>query len=230
MDIEGGRDLLKTLKECQLKAGIYEHCFLSFGTCLGAVRPTIRRYDGPEHYYARGFMEHDGDADMGILADRITPEQREKYFQLCKEAGLMDVWAEPHRRKIRRPDTKEIVWFSVKKKAGSAKMCQWMFWEFKGYYWHGKGKRWVNPHKFSTLLFPRERDTQGLALGAPAKYFKELIEIDFEGIRHHVPLNAGSLMDFWYPGWLVPKKGGASAKKIVLVINDWKDKRTWRIL
>jgi len=230
MDIEAGQELLKVVKECQQEAGIYEHCFISFGTALGGVRPTIRRYHKSKPYFTRGFMEHDGDSDMGILGDRITPEQRENYYEICKSKGLMNNWAVPDKRRVRRPDTNEYLWFSLKAKKGGPKMCQWFFWDFKGYSWHGKGRKWLSPRKFSTLQFPREGTAQGLALGAPAKYFKELIEIDFEGMKHHVPLCIGSLIDFWYPGWYQPKKGGASAKKMVLVINDWTKQSSWRIL
>jgi len=230
MDIDSGKKLLKIIKNCQLEAGIYEHCFLSFGTALGAVRPTIRKYYKPNSYFTTGFMEHDGDSDMGILGDRITPEQRENYFKICKSNGLMDNWAFADKREMRRPDTHELLWFSVKAEKGGAKMCQWFFWDFKGYSWHGKGKRWVNPRKFSILQFPRSDKAQGLALGAPAKYFEKLTEIDFEGMKHNVPLYLGSLLDYWYPGWLTPQKGGSSAKKTVLIINNWADKKTWRIL
>ncbi len=229
---ETGISLLEALKECQQEVGIYEHCFLSFGTLLGAIRPSKRDYDDrtKKPIYKRGIISYDGDMDLGILVDRITSEQREGYFKICKERGLMDNWAEPHKRKMRRQDNKELLWFSTKRHKPGMKCCQWHFFDFKGYVLHSKGRRWLSPRKFSTLLYPRGKEAQGMALASPAKYFKELVEIDFEGIKYNVPLMVGSILDYWYPNWHTPKKGGSSKKNVVVVIYDWRNRNSWRIL
>lgn len=68
-----------------------------------------------------------------------------------------------------------------------------------------------------------------IAKGTPDKYYQSLIEIDFEGFRMNIPTMSGSLLDCWYPGWSVPRKGGASKKDVVCIIKDWEDETTWRL-
>lgn len=221
-------ELLSKLKACAIKAGIEEHQFISFGTLLGAIRPS-KRMEGPQGpHYARGFLEWDKDADIGFLADKFHPIHREEYYHYCHEAGLFSHWAHPTHRIRRRQDNNDILWFSVK--LGKQRCCQWFFFEWKNYMWHSKGKNWTHEKKFAKAKYPRKEDTQALMLGAPAKYFTELTEIDFEGLPMRAPLMSGSLLDFWYKGWSVPHKGGASSKKIVGVVDRWDNSKTWKIL
>ena len=74
------------------------------------------------------------------------------------------------------------------------------------------------------------KGAQAVMLGAPSAHFDKLIEIDFAGLPVNVPLNSGTLLDFWYRGWYQPRKGGASGKKIVGIVNRWADPGTWKIL
>ena len=219
--------LLDKLKCCADKARIAEHQFISFGTLLGAVRPTLRRPKEGPPYYARGTMEHDKDMDVGFLADKFIPEQRITYYHYCHEAGLFP-WPKPSQRIRKRQDNNDILWFSAK--LGKQRCCQWFFFEFKNYLFHSKGTAWNNEQKFSFRKYPRMEDAQSIMLGAPAKYFDKLIEIDFEGLRVNVPLLSGSLLDFWYRGWHTPHKGGASGKRIVGIVQRWADQKSWKIL
>ncbi|MCP4651985.1 MAG: LicD family protein, partial [Candidatus Omnitrophica bacterium] len=52
--------------QCAKNAGIYDRCFLAFGSLLGYVREG-------------GFIGHDNDMDIGILADNLTVKQINAY-------------------------------------------------------------------------------------------------------------------------------------------------------
>jgi len=228
---ESIQELLAVLKDCAERAGIYEHMFVSFGSLLGAIRPTARKYvEQNRIIYCRGMIEFDGDGDMGILSDRCDPARIEQYFAYCQDAGVMAVWPRPEQRIRRRPDNGEILWFSAKKRSGGVKICNWFFHEWKGYMLHGKGKGWTGDKKFSIQKWPRQKDVEGIALGAPAKYFKELVPMEFEGVKLNVPKLSGSLLDYWYPLWARPKKGGASRKKIVVIIKKFNNPKTWQVI
>ena len=203
-------DLLKTAKECAEKAGIAHRMFLSFGTMLGAIR---------EH----AFITHDTDADLGFLP--VNKEQKELYYRECGKAGLLE-WVHPLDRVSRTCTGDELLWFSIKNDFG--KSCNWFFFQWNNYLWHSKGTKWLI--KFHEKEYPRDVRTTAIMLGAPVKYFNELVEIDFEGERFNIPLDAGSLCDFWYNGWIFPRKGGSSERKIVGSFINWEDKSTWEIL
>ena len=219
-------ELIEKCLCCADKAGIVDKMFISFGTLLGSLRPTLRYPKEGEPYYDRGFMSHDKDQDLGFLP--MHPQQKEAYFNYCCEAGMFSHWEYPAHRKKRRQDTGEFVWFSVK--LHKKRCCQWFFFEYKQYMLHSKGAAWVKERKFPTKLYPYKRDTQAIALGAPLAPFKELIEIDFEGLPMNVPLHSGELLDYWYPSWHMPRKGGASKKNIVVIVNRWENPKSWRIL
>ena len=220
--------LLEKLICCADRAGIAKYQFISFGTLLGAVRPTLRRpQDGPPHY-SRGIMQHDTDMDVGFQADKFNPILREEYYHYCHEAGMISSWEKPATRIRRRQDNNDILWFSAKLK--KEKCCQWFFFEAKGYMWHSKGFDWTKDRKFPLKKYPRGVEADAVCLGAPAMFFDELMEIEFEGLKVNVPVKAGSLLDFWYPGWDTPKHGGASAKKIVMVVEKWTQPNKWKIL
>lgn len=214
MNFPEARNLLQKAKEAAIAAGVYDRMFIAFGTMLGAIRPTKRK-DG--RYY-RGFMEHDHDMDIALLP--MSPDEKEKFFQECEKRGI---W----RHRIQRVDVQGIVWFKLK--ISGASSCVWFLFGFDQYLFHSKGNLWLKPDKFRHFDSMTIRTARGMALGAPAKFFTPLTEIDFEGMKMNVPLQAGSLCDHWYTGWHTPK-GGSSEKKAVLRIGNWKDKSTWRII
>jgi len=223
LNVKRARATLEAVKECQLEAGIYEHCFVSFGTCLGSVRPS-KRPDG----YTRGFIGHDNDMDMGVYADRITGDQEKRYIKLLEKAGLFD-----YRKKMtRRSDNGRLAWCSLRKyplSKGGVKMCHWFWFKHRGYYWHSKGGRWVSDLKFPVRQYHYKPNIEAIAKGTPAKYLEETMEVSFEGGKYNVPVMSGHCLDLWYPGWLVPKEGGTSSKKILLFIGRWSDKHSWRV-
>lgn len=211
-------NLLIEAKECAIEAGIADKMFLCFGTLLGAIRPTMDE----NRVYRLGLMEHDDDMDIGFLP--CEPEKKDHYFSLCKERGLFE-WESNFRQS--RMTNGDMVWFSIKKIEG-VRSCNWFFFEWNDIMWHSKGDLWLNEIKFPSKYFPRTSEATGLMLGAPSQFFKEFIEIDFEGHKFNVPLLAGNLCDFWYSGWAEPRKGGASSKHLYGIINNCEDKSTWQ--
>lgn len=225
MKIKSEIKLLNAAFECARSVGIYEKSCFGFGTVLGAIRPTLRTDKVPA-YYTRGLMQHDHDSDICLL--NLTREEKENYFRACKDAGLFK-WTHPHtpkERVSRKPDG-EILWFSIVEPKEKARCCQWMCYDYGGYLWHTKGKRWLG--KFDKKKYSIKSGHQAIAKGTLSKYYRELTEIDFEGMKANIPLMSGSLLDDWYGGWAVPKKSGASRKKVVCVIGDWNNQKTWRI-
>jgi hypothetical protein len=222
MKPEYATELLEKIVKCAKEAGIYEYMFLAFGSLLGCARPTYNRSLGTVR---TGVMDHDNDMDVGFLAGKIGKEKIENYFQLCVHHGLMRNWPNPDDRMCRRGDDGSILWFSTKAFAGHAKCCQWFWMEHGDFLFHGKNK-WAR--RFSNE-YKKHEGCQSALLGAPKKYFDELIEVDFEGVKINIPVKTGSLLDYWYPGWSVPKVGGTSDRRTILWIKDWKDKDTWRV-
>jgi len=222
MNVQNARALLKDIKQCAVDAGIYAHWFISFGTLLGAVRPTKR-----EGEFCRGIMEHDDDMDVGILRDRITKEQEDAYIENLKSVGAFN------KRRIfeRRQDDERLLWCSCRreKPPDGTKCCHWFFYEWKGFLWHSKGKDWLSERKFPSRLYPHTRDDASMAKGLPAHYCNELMEIEFEGEKYNVPTTFGHCLDSWYPEWSEPKKGGTSKTKFIMKIGSWGDEQSYRI-
>jgi hypothetical protein len=223
-------ELLGTMKKCAIRAGIYEHMFLAFGSILGAIRPTIRYHHKPQPYWARGQIEHDSDADMGFLKDRCEPQQLENYYNYCCSEGLMSSWHNMNDRQQRRRNDGSLLWFSVRRGKRQVKCCNWMFFEHNGYSFHSKGRKWLVARHLPSVDLNTKKKSEALAKGVPAKYVQELVDIEFEGLKMHVPKMSGTLLDLWYPSWHKPKKGGASAEEAVLVVGEWADPGTWKIL
>ena len=231
MNIPNAAALLRTEKECAVKAGVYPYWFLAFGTLLGAARPTLRKYADPPYkadpHYALGLMAHDDDMDIGVFADNITAEQEEAYIAYLKEEKCFR-W----RRKFqRRFDNNRLLWFSMRreKPPDGTKMCHWFFYEWNDIMWHSKGSKWINELKFPSRKFPHKADDQAIGLGVPAKALtKEVVEIEFEGEAYNVPATTGKVLDYWYPKWFTPA-GGSSRKTYVMCAPDWANQKTWRI-
>jgi len=228
MNINNAKELLPQIKECAVKAGIYASWFISFGTLLGAIRPTKRKW-GHEEIVVRGFIPHDDDMDIGILSHKITIEQEHDYIELLTQAGMFD-----HRKIFQfREDTNRCLWFSLRKTKTpvGTKCCNWFFYPWKDYMWHSKGVDWAgNARKFSVEKYPRDiSNVAGIGKGLPVKYFDELIEVELEGEMYNVPAMYGSCLDSWYPCWHAPKIGGTSTAEQVMSVGKWEDEATWRI-
>jgi hypothetical protein len=229
LDIRNAVNTLSTIKDCAVKAGIYESWFVCFGTLLGAVRPTLRKWGG-DKVYMTGIMEHDDDMDVGILSDKVTKEQEENYAEYMKEAGLTRVRGEQEGHKMRRKDTGRLVWMTIRQdRYPATKCCNWFWQRWNGHYWHSKGTKWVG-HKFDVQKYKYKLSDEAIMLGVPEKLFNGLTEIDFDGIKINVPTLAGSCCDLWYPGWFTPVTGGTSARSIIARVPKWADGSTWNML
>lgn len=216
--------LLKKVTQVARDVGIHDRSFIGFGTALGAVRPT-RRTDIIPPYYCRGLMQHDHDMDNCFL--NLTREEKEEYFKACKKVGLFN-WGHPHSpagRQARKKDG-ELLWFSLTYK--KSRMCQWFCFDHQGWLWHTKGKRWLE--KFDSRKYKFNKKYDAIMKGTPSKLYEDLTPIQFEGVEVNIPTKIGHLLDDWYPGWAVPKKGGASRKNIVCVVEDWNSKKTWKVI
>lgn len=220
---------ITTFYECGAKAGIDHALFIGFGLSLGIIRE-------------RDFIAHDTDVDMCIRSDLITPEQELKYLRELKKNGMLQSRFKYSLRTVEKGwieaalvpggSTRQVrfSWFSVRKKKDRFKFCHWHWFPYNGYMWHGKGGLWLNVRKFNPKEYGWKETDSGLALGLPQSYLQDFQEVKFQGIKIKIPFRIGSCLDTWYPGWLVPRKGGSSAKKIVLIIGNWMDKSTWKIL
>jgi len=222
---------MRIIYECAEKAGIKHALFVNFGLLLGIVRH-------------KDFIPWDNDIDMCVRADLITPEQELKYFHLLHEKDLFYA-----REKIcYRPDEKgfdstlldtkkkissqkiRLTWFSLRKRANYTKFCHWFMFPWNGCYWHTKSGVWINDAKFPMKKYGYALNDDALMKGIPTNCLDDFITVNFYGINLQVPKNAGSCLDFYYPGWLMPRRGGASAKKMVCIVKKWQKPSSWRMV
>lgn len=234
-------ECIRTFYECAEEVGIRDALFVNFGLLLGIIREG-------------DFIAHDHDVDMCVKQDMITPEQELRYFLLLKKRGMFfarrrwsfkedaagfmsqrvfveegDVTEEPlpvveADRRVR------FTWFTLRKRKGYPRFCHWFFFNHDRYAWHTKAGRWLTKSKFDPVVWQYDANKDvAIMKGCPQEYVEELLRIKFYGLEIQIPAAYGSLLDFLYPGWRIPRKGGASAKKIVCVVGNWEDRSTWRI-
>ena len=223
---------LYNIHECAEKAGMRHALFIGFGLLLGIVREG-------------DFIGHDNDMDMCIRADLIEPKQELEYYRRLKEAGLFFARRRQSFRNVKSgfrrgeilssmgddpsdPDTR-FAWFSLRKRKDFCKCCNWFFFPWNGYFWHTKGNMWISQRKFSRDKFHYSVDDDAIMKGIPEECITGLTEIKFKGLPVRIPKMFGSCLDFWYPGWRIPKQGGSSAKAITCNVGNWLDKRTWSV-
>ncbi len=225
MDILNARRVLSDLKACAIEAGIYHAWFLAFGTLLGACRPSKRPH-GETPIYVPGIILDDDDIDIGILSDRITAEQEEDYVRRVRERRLFTV----RERFERRNDSGRLLWFTLRreKPPRGTKCCHWFWFNHGGFRWHSKGRSWINNPKLPSAKYPHGTDDSALCLGVPSGYLDRLYEIEFEGDRYNVPVQAGACLDLWYPNWITPQDV-SSKQEYVLKVGRWDDAASWRI-
>ena len=226
MNLADAKETLATLKQCAVDSGIYPYWFLSFGTQLGCVRGAPRQGD-PFDWY-REPMSHDNDMDIGILADKITPEQEADYINRIKSAGLF-----AHREKKQvRTDNNRPVWFSLRGKdnnVGGTKVCHWLWQPHQNWYWHTKGKDWVKDLKFKQIFLNYKDTDEAVMLGIDKELISNFVEVEFAGGVYNIPCKFGSCLDWWYPVWH-QLKGGSSAKRLHCIVDKWETPDSWRIV
>lgn len=227
-----GTEDLAFCYECAKKAGIDHALFVNFGLLLGIVR------DGD-------WIAHDNDCDLCLKIDKITPQQQLEYINYLGEnvdekgnlkpqlktakelAGHGMFFA--REKNSKRKDTGVYTWFSLRKRNDRAKFCHWCGFDWQGYWWWTKAGKWVTPRKFDLDRWNYETTTDALMLGIPSEYMEKLIWITFRGIKVQIPKRFGSVLDWEYPAWPIPKKGGSSKKQAVCIVENWEDQRTWRV-
>jgi hypothetical protein len=204
---------IATCYECAEDAGIREHLFVCFGLLLGIVRE-------------RDFIVNDDDVDMGIISERITKAQEDRYVQNLVDAEMF--FARDRREK--RGDTDRYTWFTLRKRQNRSKFCHWFWINHAGYYWHTKAGKWVNRRKFAGVEDTEFRDDDdALMKGIPSLLLKEFQEIDFHGIRINIPVMCGSCADFWYPGWMRPTRS-KSARTVLCQVPNWHAVDSWKVI
>jgi len=181
--------------DCAKAAGIYDSMFIAFGSLLGFVRHNGSMIPG------------DDDLDVGFISEMITKEQEDEYVRLIgqptetfPEHGLFEM----RREMSRRDDNGRLFWVSCRGLPvdDCFKCCHWFFWTDMGYTWHCKGRG-------------------ALVKGLPAGYLDVGPEVEFMGVKVHIPRLTGATLDFWYTDWYTPRAGGCSAKKVLMNVSDW---------
>ena len=222
--------LLEAMFRLGRQAGLEENMFLAFGALLGIVR-------------GGDFIPHDTDLDLNIFMTKDGKAEK-RYYKLLEKPGSFapdkkdpDHWRTMFEKRKRGPEVRKDngvpVWLSLgplgPKSENGVKSCNWFWFEFNGYSWHSKGRKWVRPKKFDGTQFAYTSKDQAIAKGIPSPFVADRIPFMFHGVQVRIPRLAGTCLDWWYPGWMRPAKG-SSAKKQILVIGKWGDQRTWRMV
>lgn len=154
-----------------------------------------------------GIIGHDHDMDLGILADKIDAGNINHYIDEIEKSGLFK-----YRKRVQlNQANNKAFWVSCKnspEKMGY-KCCHWFMFEHLGYMWHHKGQN-------------------SRIKGIPSMYLQIGPEVDFLGQKVHIPKYPGSCLDWWYPDWIFPRKGGNSYG-IDLIVTDWSNKSKWTL-
>lgn len=208
---------------CAEQAGIADKTFLSYGTLLGITRNGY-------------LLPWDSDVDFSILADQITAEQELDFYKFLNMKRVFPgekdpVWLFEYRRSMQyRKDTGRPVHISLKSERNGTKCCIWYQYAWNGFYWHSKSGNWLGKIGLRLGLIQSKAQAEAIAKGIPEHLFAEMIPIDFEGYRYNIPLWYGTCLDYWYPGWAIPKAKGASKCEYLCIIPKWSDPKHWKMV
>lgn len=191
-------NLLRDQFSSQIKAAKDADMFQYMFLAFGSLLGYVRN---------RGVIEHDNDMDVGFLTHALEKAQYDHYIESLEKYGCF----KNRRKQTFNQITKNPFWISIRKhpKENCWKCCNWFFFEHNGYLWHHKG-------------------LDSKIKGLPAKYLELGDYITFLGQKIRIPKYSGACLDFWYPDWRTPRKGGSSYG-VLMNVKNWKDKKTWKI-
>ena len=213
------------------EAHIEEHMFMGFGVMLG-------------YLMCGDFIPDDDDMDVCFDADKITAEQELKYYENLHLCGVFPGFRRKRslrsaedgfdiglmgRRKVETGTKARFNWLSMRHRPEGIKCCNWFMFRHNGFMWHTKGGYWVKDRKFDKDAWQYSNNDKAIMKGIPEQYLDKFETIEFHKLKIRVPYYIGSCADYWYPGWWLPKSGGASKKKVVCVVGDWLDRKTWHV-
>ena len=221
---ERAYELMKIMLDCGERAGIRDTIWLGFGGLLGYV-------------VCGDFLPHDNDIDMCIDTERTTPEKIAKYLVEIRKPFKIGDKHFPHglgekmyRTANVREDNGNPLWISIGHRSiendNGVKSCNWFMFEHSNHYWHSKGNRWVQCGTFGNVQINSRN--KAVCLGQPSGTLDGFEQVDFHGVVVNMPKNAGTCLDWWYPGWF-PGGKGSSMKRRILCIGDWNSKSNWRM-
>ncbi len=217
-------ELMKIMLDCGERAGIRDAMWLGFGGLLGYV-------------VCGDFLPHDNDIDMCIDTEKTTPERIAKYLVEIRKPFKIGDQKFPHglgekmyRTTNTRADNGNPLWISIGHRSiesdNGVKSCNWFMFEHSNYHWHSKGNRWVQGGVFGNVQI--NKLDKAICLGQPSGTLDGFEQVDFHGVAVDMPKNAGTCLDWWYPGWF-PGGKGSSAKRRILCIGNWNNKSNWRL-
>lgn len=217
-------ELMGIMLDCGERAGIRDTMWLGFGGLLGYV-------------VCGDFLPHDNDIDMCIDTEKATPKNIAKYLVEIRKPFNIGCQKFPHglgekmfRTANHRDDNGNPLWISIGHRSvandNGVKSCNWFMFEYSNHYWHSKGDRWIQGGNFGNVQISKL--DKAICLGQPSGTLDQFTEVDFHGVAVSIPKNAGTCLDWWYPGWF-PGGKGSSEKRRILCVGDWNNKSKWRL-
>ena len=182
--------------------------YLDCAKKVGIFDAVMLGFGGLLGYVRHGSMcPGDNDLDMMIRSDLITPQKEQEFFHAIEKSGLFN-----YRRRVERnPANGRLFWFSLRGWPDEMcyKKCTWFFWKHHGYIYHNKG-------------------LMALVKGVPEHLLEIGQVVEFMGTKVHIPKHALCCLDYWYPGWVIPRKG-SSEYKTSLKVKDWSKPKSWKL-
>lgn len=166
--------------------------------CFGTMLTLIRD---------EGKFKKIDDVDVGVFYDDFEPRYITNW---CKSNGFVIT------KHIVDDITRKPLYYSIEpmediqKITGKFALDVFMWIKYKGFYWHTYDVKMEKPSNG----IPRKY----IFKGVPENAFSDIIHIDsIAGTSFHgyVPLKYGTLLDLWYPNWIVKREECSHAKWVM---------------